>query len=177
VAYRDQVAYLVEVPVEGGGRLVVEAGPSLLPSGLELASSRPGEIVARARESLEESLDQIQPALTALAGRLRAMAPEEFTVEFGLTFGVDQRSTDHQHGDQQHHLRPAEGQPAQAIKHRGLPQAGAHRAHPARADRRRNPVVRRAAVNQVRTGQGTAGNAGRPPSASATYQDYQTATF
>jgi hypothetical protein len=35
------VTYLVEVPVEGGGRLVVEAGPSLLPSDLELASSRP----------------------------------------------------------------------------------------------------------------------------------------
>ena len=83
------MAYLVEVPVEGGGRLVVEAGPSLLPSGLELASSRPGEIVARARESLEESLDQIQPALAALADRLRAMAPEEFTVEFGLAFGAE----------------------------------------------------------------------------------------
>jgi Trypsin-co-occurring domain 1 len=88
VAYRDQ-AYLVEVPVEGGGRLVVEAGPSLLPAELELASPRPGRIVARARESLEESLDQIQPALAALTGRLRAMAPEEFTVEFGLTFGAE----------------------------------------------------------------------------------------
>src|SRR5262249_56427796 len=61
----------------------------MLPSGLELASSRPGEIVARARESLEESLDQIQPALAALADRLRAMAPEEFTVEFGLAFGAE----------------------------------------------------------------------------------------
>jgi hypothetical protein len=83
------VAYLVEVPVEGGGRLVVEAGPSLLPSSLELASHRPGKIVTQARESLEESLDQIQPALAALTGRLRAMAPEEFTVEFGLTFGAE----------------------------------------------------------------------------------------
>jgi hypothetical protein len=83
------VAYLVEVPVEGGGRLVVEAGPALLPSDLELAAPRPGRIVAQARESLEESLDQIQPALAALAGRLRAMAPEELTVEFGLTFGAE----------------------------------------------------------------------------------------
>lgn len=89
MAYRDQVAYLVEVPVEGGGRLVVEAGPALLPSDLELAAPRPGRIVAQARESLEESLDQIQPALAALAGRLRAMAPEELTVEFGLTFGAE----------------------------------------------------------------------------------------
>ena len=79
------MAYLVEIPVEGGGRLVVEAGPSVLPSDLELASSRPGKIVARARESL----DHLQPALAALAGRLRAMAPEEFTVEFGLTFGAE----------------------------------------------------------------------------------------
>jgi hypothetical protein len=57
------VAYLVEVPVEGGGRLVVEAEPSGLElaglelaglelAGLELAGARPGEIGARARESL-----------------------------------------------------------------------------------------------------------------------------
>jgi hypothetical protein len=91
VAYRDQ-AYLVAVPVEGGGPgggLVVEAGPSLLPAELESASPRSGRIVARAREPLEESLNQIQPALAALTGQLRTMAPERFAVEFGLTFGAE----------------------------------------------------------------------------------------
>lgn len=52
------MAYLVEVPVGGGGRLVVEAEPSGLElaglelAGLELAGARPGETGARARESL-----------------------------------------------------------------------------------------------------------------------------
>jgi hypothetical protein len=41
------MAYPIEVPVESGGRLLVEACEADLPSGLELAARGPGEIVAK----------------------------------------------------------------------------------------------------------------------------------
>jgi len=85
----DHVPYLIDVPVEGGGQLLVEAADWQLPGGLELAAARPGEVVARARESLERSLDQLKPALNAVAERLRSIGPEEFSVEFGLTVGAE----------------------------------------------------------------------------------------
>lgn len=83
------MSYLVDVPVEGGGRLLVEAAAWQLPGELELAAVRPGEVIARARESLEHCLDQIKPAVTAVTDRLQAMSPDEFTVEFGLTLGAE----------------------------------------------------------------------------------------
>jgi hypothetical protein len=42
------VAYLIDVPVDGGGRLLVQASDDDLPGNLELAALRPGEVVARA---------------------------------------------------------------------------------------------------------------------------------
>lgn len=84
-----RVSYFIDVPVEGGGRLLVEAAGWQVPGELELAAARPGEVIAQARESLEHSLDQLKPALTAVAGRLRAMSPDKFTVEFGLTLGAE----------------------------------------------------------------------------------------
>jgi hypothetical protein len=83
------VSYLIDVPVEGGGRLLVEAADWQLPRELELAAPKPGEVVARARASLEHSLDQLRPAVSAVAERLRAMSPDGFTVEFGLTVGAE----------------------------------------------------------------------------------------
>jgi surfactin synthase thioesterase subunit len=81
--------YLIEVPVEGGGRLLVQASDAELPGDLQLASVRPGEVVARARQSLEQALDQIKPAMRAVFDRLVAMSPDEMSVEFGLTLGAE----------------------------------------------------------------------------------------
>jgi Trypsin-co-occurring domain 1 len=83
------VGYLIEVPVDGGGRLLVQATDDELPGSLELAALRPGHVVARAGESLEQALDEVKPALRAVAGRLRAMAPDELTVEFGIVLGAE----------------------------------------------------------------------------------------
>jgi len=83
------MSYLIDVPVDGGGRLLVEAADWELPSGLELAAVRPGDVVTSAAESLERSLDQLKPALGAVAERLRAVSPDAFTVEFGLTLGAE----------------------------------------------------------------------------------------
>lgn len=81
--------YVIEVPVEAGGKLLVEASDWQLPGGLELASLEPGEVAARAGESLERSLGQLGPAIGAMARRVREMGPDEFTVEFGLTLGAE----------------------------------------------------------------------------------------
>ncbi len=81
--------YLLEVPVEGGGRLLVQVSDTELPDNLVLASARPGEVVARAGKSLEHALDQIKPAVKAVLDRLVAMSPDEVSVEFGLTLGAE----------------------------------------------------------------------------------------
>ncbi len=81
--------YLIEVPVEGGGRLLVQVSDAELPGDLQLASARPGEVVARARKSLEQALDQIKPAVQAVLDRLVAMRADEVSVEFGLTLGAE----------------------------------------------------------------------------------------
>jgi len=83
------MSYVIEVPVEGNGRLLVEADSWQLPDELQLAAVQPGEIAVRARESLEASLDQLQPALSAVVQRLQAISPDEFSVEFGLILGAE----------------------------------------------------------------------------------------
>lgn len=82
------MAYLIEVPVEGGGHLVVQASDEDLPAELVLAA-RPGEIAARAGQTLEQALDQLRPAVRAIRNRLAAMAPDEVTVEFGIVLGAE----------------------------------------------------------------------------------------
>jgi surfactin synthase thioesterase subunit len=86
---KGDTVYLIEVPVEGGGRLLVEASKAELPGDLQLAAARPGEVVARARQSLEQALDQIKRAMRAVLDRLVAMSPDEASVEFGLTLGAE----------------------------------------------------------------------------------------
>lgn len=81
------MTYLVEVPIDGGGRMVVEAAPDTLPGELELAALRPGEIVMQVGQSLESALDAIKPSLAALRDALIATAPREVTIEFGLAIG------------------------------------------------------------------------------------------
>ncbi|MGH3915948.1 MAG: CU044_2847 family protein [Pseudonocardiaceae bacterium] len=81
--------YLIEVPVEGGGRLLVQVSDAEFPGELQLASPRPGELVAKAGQTLEQALDQIKPAVSAVLHRLKAMSPDEVSVEFGLTLGAE----------------------------------------------------------------------------------------
>jgi len=83
------MAYVIEIPVEAGGQLLVQANEDDLPGTLELASLRPGDVVARARESVETAIDQIKPALNAVTERLRALAADEVEVEFGIVLGAE----------------------------------------------------------------------------------------
>jgi hypothetical protein len=83
------MTYLVEVPIETGGRLLVQASEEDLPVGLELAARRPSEILAHAAQPLEQALDELRPAVEAVRSRLSAMAPDEVTVEFGIVLGAE----------------------------------------------------------------------------------------
>ena len=85
------MAYLVEIPVDGGGVLRVQGSEEDLPDGLDLAArqGRGGLVTMRAKESVQAALDEIKPAITATAARLRAMAADEVTVEFGLLLGME----------------------------------------------------------------------------------------
>jgi hypothetical protein len=77
--------------VVGGTSLLVaevdDADVAPAADGLGLASLPNGKIAARAAVSLEEALDQLEPALHALAGRLRKAAPDGLSIEFGLKLG------------------------------------------------------------------------------------------
>ena len=83
------MSYLIDVPVESGGRLLVQASEQDLPGTLELAAMRPGEIVAQAGQTLEQALDALQPAVRAIRDRVAAVAPDEAKVEFGIVLGAE----------------------------------------------------------------------------------------
>ena len=82
------MAILLEVPLEDtdGAHLLVEADRGDL-SELQLSTPEPGKVVAKATESLSESLKRLEPMLRTVKETLTAAAPEKFAVEFGIKFG------------------------------------------------------------------------------------------
>ncbi|MEZ0112356.1 hypothetical protein ABH920_006375 [Catenulispora sp. EB89] len=79
---------ILQIPLDGGGELLVESVDSGA-GDLGLASPNGDRTFAVASQSLERSLDEITPALHTVARRLRAIAPQEYTVEFGLTLAAE----------------------------------------------------------------------------------------
>jgi len=77
--------YLIEVPLEEGGSIAIEADEGSL--GPVRASARPGEVVATVGETLESAIDRIRPAAASIAKRLQATEhpPTAVRVEFGVT--------------------------------------------------------------------------------------------
>jgi hypothetical protein len=83
------VAYLIEIPVNSGGRLRIQADEEDLPGDLQLAALRPGELAARAGESLEQALDEVRPAIQSMLNWMTSLGPDEVSVEFGLVLGAE----------------------------------------------------------------------------------------
>lgn len=75
------MACLVAVPLEDGGAVVVEMDEG--PGGV-VKAARSGELVGRATQSLESALDAVTPAARSALAKLREVAPDSITVEFGL---------------------------------------------------------------------------------------------
>lgn len=67
------------------GTAVFEVDPDPDATDLDLAAG--GGVVARARVSLEEALDQVKPTLSRVADTLRELRPDTAELEFGLKMG------------------------------------------------------------------------------------------
>jgi Trypsin-co-occurring domain 1 len=83
-----RVTQLLEVEVAGGGRLIAEVDDRDATGG-ELVPASPTDALIRARLTLEEALDGILPPLTVMVGRLRAAAPTELEVSFGIKLSAE----------------------------------------------------------------------------------------
>ena len=75
---------LIKFPLQDGGSVIVEVDEPT-PEGV-IRAACPGEVVAKAKETLEDALDKIQPAAQAIIAKLRGLpdAPDEIGVEFGI---------------------------------------------------------------------------------------------
>ena len=73
--------YLVAVPLEEGGTVVVEIEEP--PSGV-VKVGRAGEIAGRAAQSLEAALNSVTPAARSALSKLREAGPDGVILEFGL---------------------------------------------------------------------------------------------
>jgi hypothetical protein len=81
------VTVLVQVPVEDGAVLLVEADRADIPGELVLASPEPGAAAAKATRTLAESLGQLEPMLRTVKDKLVASGPNAFEVKFGVKLG------------------------------------------------------------------------------------------
>jgi hypothetical protein len=86
------LSYLLSVPLDGedsSAVLVVEADAGQMGSDLELASDYSGQVVGRARLSLEQALEQLRPALSKVVDVLGRLGPSTSEIEFGLKLGAE----------------------------------------------------------------------------------------
>lgn len=82
--------YLMEVPLGAeGGLLLVQVDDGELNRSLELASLRPGQVVAQASHTLDSTLQTLGPMLETLRKRIGSIASDEVAVEFGVVLGAE----------------------------------------------------------------------------------------
>lgn len=82
------MAEVVEFPLDDGNVLRVQAATAdAAGSGLGLAS--PGDRIAQAGEKLDNAIAEVTPALKTVTEKLRALSPDDLTVEFGLTLTAE----------------------------------------------------------------------------------------
>ncbi|MEY9861346.1 hypothetical protein ABH935_006987 [Catenulispora sp. GAS73] len=88
----DEMKYLVELPVDGLDGLPQVVGVEIehTPEGL-VKVSRPGQVVARAAQSLGQMLGAIRPVADSFVEEFADMAntPDEIELEFGLSLSAD----------------------------------------------------------------------------------------
>jgi|GEM_PF-1486154 len=87
------MSILVQVPLDDApddgappSYLVVEADSSDV-ADVVLASPDPGKVAATAAQSLERSLESLNPVLRAIKEKLAEATPHTFEVQFGVKFG------------------------------------------------------------------------------------------
>lgn len=79
---------LVEFPLQDGGTVVVQVEDGHAPDGPVTRGwgDQEPRVVEQARQTFEQAVGRVQPAVQALLGQLRTLAeaPEQVQVEFGL---------------------------------------------------------------------------------------------
>ncbi|GAB7188674.1 hypothetical protein ATKI12_8505 [Kitasatospora sp. Ki12] len=78
----------VELGDSVGSVAVFEVDSRPAGSDLELAAAGSG-VVARAKVTLDEALEQVRPALASVVRTVRSLSPDEVELEFGLKVGGD----------------------------------------------------------------------------------------
>ena len=80
---------LIEFPLEDGTSILVEVDEP--EQGGLVKASRTGDIIAKAQQTLEQSLEKVKPAAQFVIQQLRKLhdAPDEIQVAFGLKLSAD----------------------------------------------------------------------------------------
>ena len=81
---------LIEFALQDGGTILVEV-EEFPDEGGVVKAGRPGEVVTKAKETLEDAIDKILPAAHAVAAKLRGLqdAPDEVSIEFGVKLSAE----------------------------------------------------------------------------------------
>ena len=81
---------LVEFPLQDGGSVVVEVDEDVGGGGVTRGWGD-RRVVEQARQSFEQAVGRVQPAVQAMLARLRALAdaPDEVQVEFGVQLSAE----------------------------------------------------------------------------------------
>jgi hypothetical protein len=82
---------MVEVPLNGGGSMLVEVELDEEEQDGMVPAARAGEMAVRATHTLQEALEQVQPGAEAVVTKLREMSarPDEMEVTFGLKMSAE----------------------------------------------------------------------------------------
>jgi NADPH-dependent glutamate synthase beta subunit-like oxidoreductase len=82
---------LVEFPLEGGGSVLVQVDDVGTGEVTRGWGDRDARVVEQARQSFEQAVGRVQPAVQGLLTQLRSLAetPEQIQVEFGLQLSAE----------------------------------------------------------------------------------------
>src|SRR5262249_7322070 len=85
---RDLVPNLIEVPLESGGSILIEADGAS--SGDVLRGKGATQVIEQVSQTLEKALGHVRSTANAVIAQLRAIpqTPDEVSVEFGVRFGA-----------------------------------------------------------------------------------------
>jgi Trypsin-co-occurring domain 1 len=82
---------MIEVPLDSGGSMLMEVELDESEQQGMVPAARPGEMAAKAKQTFEETLEQIKPGADAIVDKLRSMSshPDEVSVTFGLKMSAN----------------------------------------------------------------------------------------
>jgi predicted RNase H-like HicB family nuclease len=79
---------LVEFTLEDGGKFLVEVEePEDI--AIERIALPSGRMVAEARQTFEEAIDNIKPVVTSICNKFKDLGPNEIEVKFGVKLSAD----------------------------------------------------------------------------------------